>query len=174
MLNEVPYRGTPMPPTDPLIYRFYELVMVNGPAWKALIEEEFGDGIMSAIDFDMEMERRAQPQGRPRQDHHVRQVPALQVLRQRAGHPGVRLQGSVSARTAAFSHEACNEPRPPHSSSSCERGRCQCVTTSDGDDDAGVVMMPIAIPAIVHLRGLAGLLGDRAFTTPSADEAGAA
>jgi cyanate lyase len=38
MLNEVPYRGTPMPPTDPLIYRFYEMVMVNGPAWKALIE----------------------------------------------------------------------------------------------------------------------------------------
>ncbi len=57
MLNEVPMRGTLMPPTDPLIYRFYELVMVNGPAWKALIEEEFGDGIMSAIDFDMEIER---------------------------------------------------------------------------------------------------------------------
>lgn len=57
MLNEVPMRGTPMPPTDPLIYRFYELVMINGPAWKALIEEEFGDGIMSAIDFDMVMER---------------------------------------------------------------------------------------------------------------------
>ena len=65
MLNEVPYRGTgtPMPPTDPLIYRFYELVMVNGPAWKALIEEEFGDGIMSAIDFDMTMERQADPKG---------------------------------------------------------------------------------------------------------------
>src|SRR6266700_2834864 len=46
LLNEVPMRGTgtAMPPTDPLIYRFYELVMVNGPAWKALIEEEFGDG----------------------------------------------------------------------------------------------------------------------------------
>jgi cyanate lyase len=57
MLNEVPYRGSPMPPTDPLIYRLYELVMVNGPAWKELIQEEFGDGIMSAIDFDMEMER---------------------------------------------------------------------------------------------------------------------
>ena len=57
MLNEVPMRGTPMPPTDPLIYRFFELVMINGPAWKALIEEEFGDGIMSAIDFDMEIER---------------------------------------------------------------------------------------------------------------------
>jgi cyanate lyase len=63
MLNEVPHRGTPMPPTDPLIYRFYELVMVNGPAWKALIEEEFGDGIMSAIDFDLEMERLPDPRG---------------------------------------------------------------------------------------------------------------
>lgn len=63
MLNEVPYRGSPMPPTDPLIYRFYEMVMVNGPAWKALIEEEFGDGIMSAIDFDFEMERQADPRG---------------------------------------------------------------------------------------------------------------
>jgi cyanate lyase len=63
MLNEVPYRGTAMPPTDPLIYRFYEMVMVNGPAWKALIEEEFGDGIMSAIDFDFDFERVANPKG---------------------------------------------------------------------------------------------------------------
>jgi cyanate lyase len=63
MLNEVPMRGIAMPPTDPLIYRFYELVMVNGPAWKALIEEEFGDGIMSAIDFDFEMERLPDPKG---------------------------------------------------------------------------------------------------------------
>jgi len=65
LLNEVPMRGTgtPMPPTDPLLYRFYELVMVNGPAWKALIEEEFGDGIMSAIDFDMAIERQADPKG---------------------------------------------------------------------------------------------------------------
>ena len=63
MLNEVPTRGTPMPPTDPLLYRFYELVMVNGPAWKALIEEEFGDGIMSAIDFNMEMEREPNAKG---------------------------------------------------------------------------------------------------------------
>lgn len=63
MLNEVPYRGTAMPPTDPLIYRFYEMVMVNGPAWKALIEEEFGDGIMSAIDFDFTFERVAHEKG---------------------------------------------------------------------------------------------------------------
>jgi cyanate lyase len=65
MLNEVPYRGTgtPMPPTDPLLYRFYEMVMVNGPAWKALIEEEFGDGIMSAIDFDFDFQREANPKG---------------------------------------------------------------------------------------------------------------
>lgn len=63
MLNEVPYRGMPMPPTDPLIYRFYEMVMVNGPAWKALIEDEFGDGIMSAIDFDITFEREPNPKG---------------------------------------------------------------------------------------------------------------
>jgi cyanate lyase len=63
MLNEVPYRGSPMPPTDPMLYRFYEMVMVNGPAWKALIEEEFGDGIMSAIDFDMQIDREANPKG---------------------------------------------------------------------------------------------------------------
>jgi cyanate lyase len=63
LLNEVPLRGSPMPPTDPLIYRFYELVMVNGPAWKVLIEEEFGDGIMSAIDFDMQLERLPDPKG---------------------------------------------------------------------------------------------------------------
>src|SRR5215475_4395722 len=37
--------------------------MVNGPAWKALIEEEFGDGIMSAIDFDMQIERLPNPKG---------------------------------------------------------------------------------------------------------------
>ena len=63
LLNVVPNRGSPMPPTDPLIYRFYELVMVNGPAWKALIEEEFGDGIMSAIDFNIELEREPNPKG---------------------------------------------------------------------------------------------------------------
>ena len=63
LLNEVPLRGMPMPPTDPLIYRFYELVMVNGLAWKELIQEEFGDGIMSAIDFDLEMVRLPDPKG---------------------------------------------------------------------------------------------------------------
>jgi cyanate lyase len=65
LLNEVPMRGegVSMPPKDPLIYRFYELVMVNSQAWKALIEEEFGDGIMSAIDFDMQIERLPNPKG---------------------------------------------------------------------------------------------------------------
>ncbi|NJM36091.1 MAG: cyanase [Rhodomicrobium sp.] len=65
MLNEVPMRGEGMSavPTDPLIYRFYELVLINGPAWKAIIEEEFGDGIMSAIDFDFEVERLPDPKG---------------------------------------------------------------------------------------------------------------
>ena len=65
MLSEVPYRGSlpPGPPTDPLIYRFYELVQVYGTTWKELIQEEFGDGIMSAIDFDMTMERQPDPKG---------------------------------------------------------------------------------------------------------------
>ena len=63
MLNEVPLRGTPMPPTDQLIYRFYELVQVYGTSWKELIQEEFGDGIMSAIDFDMTIERQPDPKG---------------------------------------------------------------------------------------------------------------
>jgi cyanate lyase len=65
LLNEVPYRGSlpAMPPTDPLIYRFYELVMVYGSTWKELIQEEFGDGIMSAIDFDIQLERLPNPKG---------------------------------------------------------------------------------------------------------------
>jgi cyanate lyase len=65
LLQEVPYRGSlpEMPPTDPLIYRFYELVMVYGTTWKELIQEEFGDGIMSAIDFDMTLNRQPDQKG---------------------------------------------------------------------------------------------------------------
>ncbi|WP_138470254.1 cyanase [Poseidonocella sp. HB161398] len=50
-------------PTDPCIYRFYEIVGVYGPTLKALIHEEFGDGIMSAIDFDMSVTRVPHPKG---------------------------------------------------------------------------------------------------------------
>lgn len=59
LLQVPPYRGS-LPttvPTDPLIYRFYELVNVYGSTLKALIHEEFGDGIMSAIDFHMDVQR---------------------------------------------------------------------------------------------------------------------
>jgi cyanate lyase len=65
LLQEVPYRGSlpAMPPSDPLIYRFYELVQVYGTTWKELIQEEFGDGIMSAIDFEMSIERQPDPKG---------------------------------------------------------------------------------------------------------------
>ena len=65
LLQTVPYKGS-LPttvPTDPLIYRFYELVSVYGTTFKALIHEEFGDGIMSAIDFRMDMTREANPNG---------------------------------------------------------------------------------------------------------------
>lgn len=64
-LQEVPYKGS-LPtsvPTDPLIYRFYELISVYGTTFKALIHEEFGDGIMSAIDFKMDLKREANPAG---------------------------------------------------------------------------------------------------------------
>ncbi|MFW5880901.1 MAG: cyanase [Roseicyclus sp.] len=50
-------------PTDPCIYRFYEIVGVYGPTLKALIQEKFGDGIMSAIDFDMFITRVEHPKG---------------------------------------------------------------------------------------------------------------
>ncbi|WP_439563168.1 cyanase [Roseinatronobacter sp.] len=50
-------------PTDPCIYRLYEIVGVYGPTMKALIQEEFGDGIMSAIDFDMVISRVPNPKG---------------------------------------------------------------------------------------------------------------
>ncbi|MBN9637430.1 MAG: cyanase [Achromobacter sp.] len=64
-LQVVPYKGS-LPtavPTDPLIYRFYELINVYGTTFKALINEEFGDGIMSAIDFRMDLTREADPKG---------------------------------------------------------------------------------------------------------------
>lgn len=50
-------------PTDPLIYRLYEIVGVYGPTLKAVIQEKFGDGIMSAIDFNMSVERKTDPKG---------------------------------------------------------------------------------------------------------------
>ena len=64
-LTVVPYKGS-LPtavPTDPLIYRFYELVNVYGTTIKELIHEEFGDGIMSAIDFTMDLKREADSKG---------------------------------------------------------------------------------------------------------------
>ena len=64
-LQVVPYKGS-LPtavPTDPLIYRWYEIVSVYGMTIKELIHEEFGDGIMSAIDFSMDIAREPDPKG---------------------------------------------------------------------------------------------------------------
>ena len=64
-LAEIPMRGSlgATVPTDPTIYRFYEIVQVYGTTLKALIHEEFGDGIMSAIDFDLDLSRQPDPNG---------------------------------------------------------------------------------------------------------------
>jgi cyanate lyase len=64
-LQIVPYKGS-LPtavPTDPLVYRWYEVVNVYGTTIKELIHEEFGDGIMSAIDFSMDIQREPDPKG---------------------------------------------------------------------------------------------------------------
>ncbi len=65
LLQTVPCKGS-LPtavPTDPLIYRWYEIVNVYGSTIKELIHEEFGDGIMSAIDFTLDIERQPDPKG---------------------------------------------------------------------------------------------------------------
>lgn len=64
-LQDIPLRGSleQVPPTDPTQYRFYELLQVYGSTLKAIINEEFGDGIMSAIDFTMDIDRVENPNG---------------------------------------------------------------------------------------------------------------
>jgi cyanate lyase len=64
-LVAIPTRGAldAAVPTDPTIYRFYEVLQVYGPAIKELIHEKFGDGIMSAINFRIDVERRDDPGG---------------------------------------------------------------------------------------------------------------
>jgi cyanate lyase len=63
-LTEFPTKGLgPVVPTDPLIYRFYEIMQVYGMPMKAVIHEKFGDGIMSAIDFTLEVEKEEDPKG---------------------------------------------------------------------------------------------------------------
>jgi cyanate lyase len=65
LLASCPYRGSigQDVPTDALVYRFYEIIQVYGTTLKAVIEEKFGDGIMSAIDFSMDIKRVKDPKG---------------------------------------------------------------------------------------------------------------
>jgi cyanate lyase len=65
VLQQIPMRGglDTAVPVDPTVYRLYEVIQVYGPALKALIHEEFGDGIMSAINFRAEVERVPDPAG---------------------------------------------------------------------------------------------------------------
>jgi cyanate lyase len=63
-LTEYPTKGLgPVVPTDPLIYRFYEIMQVYGMPLKSVIQEKFGDGIMSAIDFTMSVDKQEDPKG---------------------------------------------------------------------------------------------------------------
>ena len=63
-LTEFPCKGLgPLVPTDPLVYRFYEIMQVYGMPLKSVIHEKFGDGIMSAIDFTMDVEKESDPKG---------------------------------------------------------------------------------------------------------------
>ena len=63
-LMEPPLKGLgPIVPTDPLIYRFYEIVQVYGMPLKEIIHEKFGDGIMSAIDFTVKVDKEDDPYG---------------------------------------------------------------------------------------------------------------
>ncbi|HEY9608683.1 cyanase [Allocoleopsis sp.] len=64
-LTAFPVKGSlePVIPTDPLIYRFYEIMQVYGMPMKAVIHEKFGDGIMSAIDFSLDIEKEENPKG---------------------------------------------------------------------------------------------------------------
>ena len=63
-LTEPTVKGLgPLVPTDPLIYRFYEIMQVYGMPLKAIIHEKFGDGIMSAIDFTLDLDKEEDPKG---------------------------------------------------------------------------------------------------------------
>lgn len=64
-LTEPPLKGSldPVIPTDPMIYRFYEVMQVYGMPVKAIVHEKFGDGIMSAIDFTLDIEKEEDPKG---------------------------------------------------------------------------------------------------------------
>jgi cyanate lyase len=66
-LTEYPLRGNSLGdkpiPTDPLLYRFYEILAVYGLSLKDVIQEKFGEGIMSAIDFTMDVQKQADPKG---------------------------------------------------------------------------------------------------------------
>jgi cyanate lyase len=66
MLSDHPLKGQSLGqtvPTDPLVYRFYEILQVYGLTLKELIQEKFGDGIMSAIDFTMDIQKQEDPKG---------------------------------------------------------------------------------------------------------------
>ena len=65
IVQECPMKGAldSTVPVDPLIYRFHEITQIYGPAIKAIVHEKFGDGIMSAIDFELDVQKQEDPKG---------------------------------------------------------------------------------------------------------------
>jgi hypothetical protein len=118
-----------MPPTDPLIYRPYELVMLNGPAWKALIEEEFGDGIMSAIDFDI-IERLPDPKAIASRSAYLASSCRSNTTAPPATsrRMGIRRRGGGGCQARFPSALRGTAVNNPHRSSGvrCMRGRIDC------------------------------------------------
>jgi hypothetical protein len=102
-------------PIDPTIYRFYEIVQVYGSTLKALVHEEFGDGIMSGINFKVTFDKVEDPEGGHRASHHAgRQIPADQAL--------LTPTGAVARRRRLYSSKG--------SFNDCS---CPAVHTRDGD-----------------------------------------
>ena len=109
LLQVVPYKGSlaTAVPTDPLIYRWYEIVNVYGTTIKELIHEEFGDGIMSAIDFSMDITREPDPKGDRVQRGAFRQVPAVQDV---LGESRAAQRDAVRAMAPRLGEIAASEP----------------------------------------------------------------
>jgi len=121
ILQEIPTRGSfeTLPPTDPTIYRLYEVLQVYGPALKALIHEDFGDGIMSAINFNLALERGESDAGPRVRITLMREVPSRtngshRAFGQAGRQSGVSLRGERGAAIVEWHERADSKSFASH------------------------------------------------------------